>query len=35
MGWPLTIAAVAATVWFVRRSHARFARDDAAGPISV
>lgn len=23
LGWPLTIAAVAATVWFVRRSHRR------------
>ncbi len=24
LGWPLTIAAVAVTIWFVRRSHARF-----------
>ncbi len=30
LGWPLTIGAVAVTVWFVRRSHARFARADAA-----
>jgi hypothetical protein len=29
LGWPLTIAAVAATVWFVRRSHRRFAERTA------